>query len=157
MPRNDFSGFAAFAADLREFASDTADARAHVDGATDRALERIADAAFKQSQRDVPVDTGDLKASGRVFRRSDGAYVIEYSADHSVVVEKGSKPHIIEPRDADALRFETAAGEVVYAMRVRHPGTAPNPYLGPAVDAQRDELPAALADELETTFRRAYR
>jgi hypothetical protein len=157
VPRNEFTGFGDFAEDLREFASDTADARSRVDTATDRALERIADAAFRQSQRDVAVDTGELKRSGEVYRRADGVYVIRYTADHALAIEEGADPHIIEPRDADALRFETKSGEVVYTMLVRHPGNEAQPFLGPAIDAQRDELPAALAEELETELRRAYR
>ncbi|PWI06533.1 hypothetical protein DIZ27_32860 [Streptomyces sp. NWU339] len=50
--------------------------------------------------------------------------------DHHAVrfVLDGTRPHIIRPRRAKALRFETG-GRVVFAKRVRHPGTRANPFL----------------------------
>lgn len=44
------------------------------------------------------------------------------SAPHSLILEKGSRPHIIVPRRASVLRFEVG-GRVVFAKRVHHPGT----------------------------------
>lgn len=41
---------------------------------------------------------------------------------------EGTQPHIIVPRRAKLLRFRVG-GKVVFAKRVRHPGTRPNPYL----------------------------
>ncbi|MFF1834244.1 hypothetical protein ACFVXE_08565 [Streptomyces sp. NPDC058231] len=50
--------------------------------------------------------------------------------DHPKVrlVLDGTRPHIIRPRRAKALRFEVG-GRVVYAAYVRHPGTKPNNFL----------------------------
>lgn len=48
------------------------------------------------------------------------------TADHASMVVEGTKPHIIEPRRKRMLRFEGVSG-TVFARRVRHPGTAPNP------------------------------
>lgn len=42
-------------------------------------------------------------------------------------VREGTRPHVIRPRKAKALRFEMA-GETVYAMQVNHPGTTANQY-----------------------------
>lgn len=42
-------------------------------------------------------------------------------------VREGTRPHEIRPRKARVLRFEYQ-GEVVFAMKVNHPGTWPNPY-----------------------------
>jgi hypothetical protein len=44
----------------------------------------------------------------------------------------GTRPHLIRPRRAKALRFEVG-GRVVYARLVRHPGTEPNDFLGKAL------------------------
>lgn len=41
---------------------------------------------------------------------------------------EGTRPHLIRPRRAKALRF-MVGGQIVFASRVRHPGTRPNPYL----------------------------
>jgi hypothetical protein len=47
---------------------------------------------------------------------------------YAQVVSAGSRPHIITPRRARALRF-VVAGTVVFTRRVNHPGTRPNDYL----------------------------
>ncbi|WP_405759431.1 hypothetical protein OG234_13145 [Streptomyces sp. NBC_01420] len=54
--------------------------------------------------------------------------------DHPKVrfVLDGTRPHVIVPRRAKALRF-TVGGDVVFARRVRHPGTRPNDFLGRAL------------------------
>jgi hypothetical protein len=39
------------------------------------------------------------------------------------VLEYGSKPHVITPKNAKALRFISREGEVVFTKRVNHPGT----------------------------------
>lgn len=154
---NSLTGFGDFADDLRDFADSTGEARRRLGPAINEAGGEGAESVSDQSQRDVAVDTGELKNSGEVFQREDGVWVIRYTADHSVVVEEGSDPHIIEPNDADALRFETDSGEVVYTMRVRHPGTEAQPYLGPAVDAEREKLPNRLLGAVEATFAEVFR
>jgi hypothetical protein len=59
------------------------------------------------------------------------AYVVsEHPA--SVYVIYGTRPHIIRPRRARALRFE-AGGRPVYARVVHHPGNAANDFLGRAL------------------------
>ncbi len=56
------------------------------------------------------------------------------TCDHPKVrlVLEGTRPHIIRPRRAKALRFEVG-GEVVFARKVRHPGTRPNNFLARAL------------------------
>jgi hypothetical protein len=63
----------------------------------------------------------------------------------SEFLEFGTKPHEILPRRRKALRFAAAGSgaprlsgrprkgqAVTFAKRVRHPGTRPQPFLGPA-------------------------
>ncbi|MFJ1695654.1 hypothetical protein ACIOHC_10965 [Streptomyces sp. NPDC088252] len=54
--------------------------------------------------------------------------------DHPAVryVLDGTRPHVIRPRRAQALRF-TVGGRVVYAAYARHPGTRPNNFLARAL------------------------
>lgn len=54
--------------------------------------------------------------------------------DHPKVrfVLDGTRPHIIVPRRAKALRF-IVGGDVVFTRRVRHPGTRANNFLGRAL------------------------
>lgn len=56
-------------------------------------------------------------------------YQIEAVADtpYARFVADGTRPHTIRPRTARALRFQVG-GKTVFAMRVNHPGTQPNPW-----------------------------
>ncbi|MGC0418412.1 hypothetical protein [Embleya sp. AB8] len=54
--------------------------------------------------------------------------------DHpaTLYVLNGTRPHIIRPRRAKALRF-AVGGRIVFAQVVHHPGTRPNNFLGRAL------------------------
>jgi hypothetical protein len=51
------------------------------------------------------------------------------SRPYALMHHEGTRPHIIRPRRAKALRWVNPRGEVVFAQVVRHPGTHPNRYL----------------------------
>lgn len=63
-------------------------------------------------------------------------------------VNEGTKPHVITPRKAKALRFDAASGGVVFTKRVNHPGTAPRDYTGKALEQVQDALPTIIASYL---------
>lgn len=48
-------------------------------------------------------------------------------------LENGTPPHIIRARNASVLRFEVA-GRVLFRRMVRHPGTAPRPFMHDAAE-----------------------
>jgi HK97 gp10 family phage protein len=81
----------------------------------------------------APVDTGRLRSSivhraedhGRAYTVTVGTNVTY--AEH---VEYGTAPHRIYPRNKQALYWPGAAHPVAY---VDHPGTAPHPFLRPAI------------------------
>lgn len=117
--------------------------RALVKGARDAVLdaakvgETKAKAGHKYTDRNNDL-TNSIK--GRVDRNTDrGAEgVVEATAEHAVFVHGGTRPHIIEPRKAKALRFEQD-GAIRFAQRVQHPGTTADPFIDktePAVDAE---------------------
>lgn len=86
-----------------------------------------------QARVDVPVKTGNLGRSiGEGPIRFLGPRLVTGSvhakADYAVYVHEGTRPHLIRPRRAKALRFQVG-GRTVYAMRVSHPGTRARPFL----------------------------
>ena len=91
-----------------------------------------------QGRLNVPVKTGNL---GRSIREDEikftGPLVVEGGvtahADYAAAVHEGSRPHIIRPRRAKALRFEVG-GRTVFARMVRHPGTKARPFLRNAAE-----------------------
>ena len=65
--------------------------------------------------------------------------VVQVGSDDPIALlhHEGTSPHVIEPVRAKVLRFPTGDGGVVFALRVNHPGTAPNPYLIDALKVLR--------------------
>jgi len=58
-------------------------------------------------------------------------------------VRGGTRPHVIRPYRAKALRFEVG-GRVVFAQQVNHPGTKPNPYHVRTLDQQAGQIQTAV-------------
>lgn len=84
----------------------------------------------------TPVDTGNLRAHNnfRVSRRPPGAVGEVFNdADYAAAVHDGSGPYIIRPKHKKALRF-VVNGQVVFAKKVRHPGTRGRPWLARAAE-----------------------
>lgn len=84
----------------------------------------------------VPVDTGRLRASIRIESRRTftlrSVYTIGSDLEYAAFVNDGTRPHIIRPRRAQALRFRIG-GRIVYAKVVHHPGTRARPFLDDAL------------------------
>lgn len=101
-------------------------------GVGERLLLRRAERVAQRARELAPGTMKDhitthVEGSGRGL----AAYVVsEHPATQYVIY--GTRPHIIRPRRARALRFEVG-GRVVYAAYVRHPGTRPNDFLGRAL------------------------
>lgn len=67
---------------------------------------------------------------------------------YPVVIEEGSKPHMITPTVKKALHFYTKSGEEVFAKRVMHPGTKPRRVFQRARDFAVKEIPRLVEDFL---------
>jgi len=84
----------------------------------------------------APVDTGRLRASIRVERRSTlglrQRWTVGSDVEYAPMVNDGTKPHIIRPKRAKALKFKMG-GKTVYAKVVHHPGTRARPFLDRAL------------------------
>ena len=89
-------------------------------------LEELQDRIYEKARRNVPVRTGLLRSSIEKGGFGDFLYVSMGNprAYYAPYVEYGTRPHVIYPRRARALRFEVR-GKTVFARYVRHPGTRP--------------------------------
>lgn len=100
---------------------------------------RVAETA----RAEAPARTGFLRNSIRpapatiVGNKIVGG--VEAHAEYGIFVHQGTKPHMIYPRKAKALRF-TIGGRTVYAKSVRHPGTRPQPFLLTALNKEAPRL-----------------
>ncbi len=64
---------------------------------------------------------------------------IQNTAKYALPIEEGSRPHVIRPRKAKALRF-VVKGKVVFARKVNHPGNRPYRFLRAAAVAAGSRL-----------------
>lgn len=85
-------------------------------------------------RREAPIDTGNLRRSTQHFAKGTSeAGVSARGAPYWVNIEYGTAPHVITPKKAKRLKFNIGGNEV-YAKKVQHPGTAPNPFVKRAVN-----------------------
>jgi len=141
--------FREFADDLESMADDVADA-------LDDAVEKTALQVERSAKQNAPVDTGNLRASLRSARAGPANYLVGTNVEYAPDVEFGTQPHVITPDDAEALRFEGADGDIVFAQRVEHPGTPAADTAAPAVSEHESDLSrnirAAIADLADRQF-----
>lgn len=88
----------------------------------------------------APVGRGKLKESIRQRRIEELKVIVEVGVPYGIYVERGTRPHIIRPVRAKALRFEIG-GQVVFAKFVRHPGTKPQFFVRRAQEETSREIP----------------
>jgi hypothetical protein len=84
-------------------------------------------------REEAPVRHGRLAGSFELEQVGDLDYRIRSAVKYALAVQEGTQPHDIIPQQAKALRFEIG-GQVIFAKRVRHPGTPANPYIDRAID-----------------------
>ena len=93
----------------------------------------------------APYDTGNLISSIRSEPTSAMSAVVYTTAEYGAMVEYGTAPHIIVPKKAKVLAFNG-----VFTSRVSHPGTAPQPFMEPALAAQMPLLEQACHQIVES-------
>lgn len=91
-----------------------------------RFLTLIGELTVEALKNNVPVDTGALRDSFSYSISKNTVDVFSTEADKLNWIDKGTKPHIIEPVNTSVLRFEID-GQEIFASRVYHPGTKANP------------------------------
>ena len=79
------------------------------------------------------VDTGHLRRGIGNFRRGMTVTVHTSNIKYAVMVEKGTKSHIIRPKNKKALYWKGATHPV---KKVNHPGSKAKPYLIPAFEKE---------------------
>lgn len=90
-----------------------------------RDTQKVADQIIATAQRLAPVDTGRYRAGfakRQVTTLRGVGWQVYNPVEYAPYIEEGTKPHIIRPRKAKALRFKIG-GRIVFAQIVHHPGT----------------------------------
>lgn len=95
---------------------------------------------------------GRLRDSVRYLRFAVGNTLrAEFLTDvpYAKYVVEGTPPHIIRPRNAQALRWMNRSQEPVFARQVNHPGTSPNDFPRRAVQPLLPMLSEKFAEVVE--------
>ena len=92
------------------------------------------------------VKTGHLRRSIGNFRRGMTVTVHTSNVKYAVIVEKGSKAHVIRPKNKKALYWKGASHPV---KQVNHPGSKAKPYLIPAFEKEKDQFLERLKEVIE--------
>lgn len=133
--------------EVRHLALDLAEAPAEVRRKAPAAVKRTLFATETTAKVLAPVDTGELVNSVSTDIDDDGlGGVVGPTANYGDDVEHGTGPHIIRPKDVGGMLAFTIGGHLVFASEVHHPGTAPQPFMGPAADKHFPQLERALGD-----------
>lgn len=107
-----------------------------IKGESRKALRLRAPQVLNRAKILAPVDTGRLRSSGKVSYSGLFSFrpkaTIVFDVDYAQMVNDGTRPHVIRPKNASVLRF-VVGGRVVYARVVHHPGTRANPFLDRAL------------------------
>lgn len=125
----DASAVRSAATTLRQAAS-TASAAS---GLPDAAAGVLVDAV----RREAPARSGRLRAS--IVARGSGAERGVWGIGYGQDVARGTRPHLIRPRQAQALVFRVG-GRTIFARLVQHPGAPPNDFPRRAVVAASPAL-----------------
>lgn len=99
-------------------------------------VRRITRRTLDRSAILCPVDTGRLRASGRMkigMGRRGPTGTVEYPVKYAAAVHDGSGPHVIRARKKKALAFKVG-GRTVIVKSVHHPGSPGRPFLKMAAE-----------------------
>lgn len=117
-------------------------------------MRELAIQAVAEQKRLVPRKTGYLGRSINVGRVTATSAETVARAAYAAAVEFGTRAHTIVPRRRKALRFAANAasvrlsgtprkgGSVIFAKRVRHPGTKAQPFMLPGATHAIQQLGA---------------
>ena len=106
-------------------------------------LRTIALSAVREQKLLAPRKTGNLGRTIHIGSVTPTRAETIASASYAAYVERGTKPHVIRPRNRKALRFPASSGDarlsgsprsggrVRFAKRVNHPGTRAQPFMVP--------------------------
>lgn len=137
--------------EVRKLAVDLPLAGGKVGARTSAAIRKTAFDIERDAKILAPVDTSDLVNSISTDFEGDGRFAsmsaeIGPTVTYGDEVEYGTEPHVIRAKNGGKLVFRGRGGDLVFVDKVDHPGTAPQPYMGPSFDRNVPGLERALGD-----------
>ena len=142
--------------DHTSFSSAMEKAQERLRGEILKALERTVELAASYAKAGLQYNhrTYGLRKSitwGTQLGTSQASGILRASAPYAHFVEFGTKPHTIEARRKKTLRF-VQNGAVRFARIVRHPGTAPRPFMAQAQERSLPLLERLMGEAVARAF-----
>jgi hypothetical protein len=119
-------------------------------------LDKIGEVVVKKSQQILEGNVGHkTELTKSIKHRKIGSCEVEVYCDNIILdyLEKGTKPHIIEPKNKKSLAFRVtdttvksktgkvySFGETVLAKKVKHPGFEARPFFHVALFLSKREI-----------------
>ena len=113
------------------------ESRGNVQKAIKKSAFNIESQAKKNLASNKSVVTGHLRRSISTQMGDLEATIHTSNVKYAVIVEKGSKAHIIKPKNKKALYWKGATRPV---KQVNHPGSKAKPFLEPAFESEKDKF-----------------
>ena len=123
-----------FAVELIELSEKSRD---NVQKAIKKSAFNIEANAKKNLAANKSVVTGHLRRSVATQMGDLEATIHTSNVKYAAIVEKGSKAHIIRPKNKKALYWKGATHPV---KQVNHPGSRAKPFLIPAFESEKDKF-----------------
>ena len=123
-----------FAVELIELSEKS---RGNVQKAIKKSAFNIESQAKKNLDANKSVVTGHLRRSIATKMGDLEATIHTSNVKYAVIVEKGSKAHVIRPKNKKALYWKGAKRPV---KLVNHSGSRAKPYLEPALESEKDKF-----------------
>jgi HK97 gp10 family phage protein len=128
-----------------EAAEHMAEAAHQLSSAVHTRLEYVCQEIADYARSIAPKRTGHYSETIYYMAQGECKFVIGASAAYAAIIEFGSMPHFILPRNAKVLRFEVD-GETVFAKWVHHPGTMPQLIMHRAKKDNYEKIIQAVRD-----------
>ena len=132
-----------FAVELTELSEKSRD---NIQKAVKKSAFNIESQAKRNLASNKSVVTGHLRRSIATKMGDLEATIHTSNVKYAVIVEKGSRPHIIRPKNKKALYWKGAKRPV---KLVNHPGSKAKPYLEPAFESEKDKFIENLKEAIE--------
>ena len=113
------------------------ESKGNVQKAVKKSAFNIESQAKKNLASNKSVVTGHLSRSITTKMGDLEATIHTSNVKYAVIVEKGSKAHVIRPKNKKALYWKGAKRPV---KLVNHPGSKAKPYLEPAFESEKDKF-----------------
>lgn len=134
-----------------------------MDSTMPMAMELASDIVVVEAKQRAPRATNNLATSIQrmpvtgSFSGGDLQGGVTATAPYAGYVEDGTRPHEIRPRTKKALRWPSRGGPGgwAFAKRVMHPGTRPQPFMAPALEAKTREVIAQFENGVKLAVARA--